>query len=1284
MTIYFGPPDISKSTLRNLLLSAQTFNEKITNISVQSVYFVQTAESFNEQQEKELLSLLNAHKNRVYKEGDQEYIVVPRFGTISPWSSRASDIARNSGLERVIRIEKGLLYAIEGSRETDRARLNALLSDRMTEQVISSTNDAANIFAQTKPKKLRRVPILKHGVSALAKANRSLGLALTDDEINYLVAEYARLKRDPTDVELMMFAQVNSEHCRHKIFNASWVVDGIKQPKSLFKMIKNTHEKSSKDILSAYSDNAAVLQGPSTKQFSRNTMSRQYEEVVRDDNIVIKVETHNHPTAIAPFPGAATGVGGEIRDEGATGKGARSKIGLAGYSVSNLCIPGFIQPWETKQALPKTIASPLEIMTTAPLGAAAFSNEFGRPNVLGYFRTLEQTHSGQRWGFHKPIMAAGGLGTISTDNVLKDKIRPGNKLVVLGGPAMLIGLGGGAASSMQKGQSEESLDFASVQRANAEMQRRVQEVISACANLGADNPIVSIHDVGAGGLSNALPELVHDSGLGAEFELRDIISADAGMSPLEIWCSEAQERYVLGIDTRDIALLQKLCKRERCPMAVVGTATKKETLVVTDRMHNESAVDIPMALLFGNAPKMVREYTTTKQILKIPRYETIVLDEAIKRVLQFPAVASKKFLVTIGDRNVGGLTTRDQMVGKWQVPVSDVAVSASSFRGKTGQAMSMGERSPLALLNSAAAARMAVAESITNIAAAPIRALSDIKLSANWMAAAGVGHEDQNLYEAVRAVGEEFCPALGVTIPVGKDSLSMRTVWQSGKTAHSVTSPVSLVISAFSPVYDTSKTSTPELNVEAKTQLLLIDLGLGKQRMGASTLAQTYNKIGGETPDIDPGVLSKFFGLIQTFRKQGLLLAYHDRSDGGLFTTLCEMAFCSRAGLRIQLDSLPGTTIEQLFNEELGAVIQIETQDLPVVTAAIEKLLPGAVHQVAQVTEDESVRIYKGKKLLYTKSRATLESWWAQTSYEIQKRRDNEKTASNEFKLIRSDYPGLFTHKEPLLLQTTHKKHPKVAIFREEGVNGHVEMAAAFTEAGFLAVDVHQNDILDDPTLLDSFVGLVACGGFSYGDVLGAGGGWAKSILLNPSLRHAFKFFFERTDTFSLGVCNGCQMLSKLKELIPGADLWPTFVGNTSERFEARMVVAQIRTSPSILFRGMDKACLPIPVAHGEGKVLFSKSTQEKDAIQNNLLALQYVDAPNSPTVQYPLNPNGSRLGMAGFTSIDGRVTIMMPHPERAFLSKQLSWLPNKWKDAPTPWLRLFQNAREWVDENQK
>jgi phosphoribosylformylglycinamidine synthase len=1267
---------------RKLLAQLSDLEPAITNVNAEYIHFIDTEKKLSAKETTQLQGLLTYGTPFLGSRQGQLLLVTPRRGTLSPWSSKATDIAHNCGLTNVRRIEKGIAYYLTATQPLDLTRVGELLYDRMTETVFTDLDQAETLLTPAIPKQLNVVDVLKKGKAALQEANSAWGLALADDEIDYLVTAYRSLGCNPTDAELMMFGLVNSEHCRHKVFNADWIIDGAKQSKSLFKMIRNTYEQGGEDVLSAYSDNAAVLRGPDADLFFPDPADATYRIHREPSHLVIKVETHNHPTAIAPFPGAATGVGGEIRDEGATGRGAKPKMGLSGFTVSNLSIPGAIRAWEQPYGKSGRIASALDIMIDAPLGGATFNNEFGRPNLAGYFRTYQQASpvDGQVWGYHKPIMLAGGLGAIGDGLYQKRSLPVGAKIILLGGPAMLIGLGGGSASSMQSGAIQESLDFASVQRGNPEMQRRAQEVISSAVALGAKNPIITIHDVGAGGWSNALSELAHDSKRGAHFELRDMPNADPGLSPMEIWCNEAQERYVLGIAAEDLASFQALCERERCPFAVVGETTAEERLIVHDRLFGRDVINLPMSVLFGKPPKMTRRVARSQTTLPALKTKAIALDEAVQRVLQLPAVSSKKFLITIGDRTVGGLTVRDQMVGPWQVPVSDVAVTASGFASQTGEAMSMGERSPLALINAPASARMAVGEALTNIAAASIGSLSDVKLSANWMAAVGFGQEDEKLFDAVTAIGEDFCPLLGLTIPVGKDSLSMRSTWQEEGKDKSVVSPLSLIITAFAPVQNATRTLTPQLATDVASELLFIDLGEGQNRLGASALAQVYNQLGNEAPDANPALLKQFFSCVQELNEQGALLAYHDRSDGGLLTTLAEMAFAGRCGLNINLSDLPGELTAQLFNEELGAVLQVKADEAGAIYQNLHTRLGGQVYRIGKPTTNQEVVINSHDQVVYRNTRSQLEQWWAETSYLLQARRDNAVSAGQEFAAIADDDdPGISPVVTFALSSQQYADRPKVAIFREQGVNGQVEMAAAFDQAGFTAVDVHLSDIVRGVVSLDDFVGLAACGGFSYGDVLGAGEGWAKSILFNPKLRQDFQTFFARPDTFSLGVCNGCQMLAALKELIPGAATWPTFLKNTSEQFEARLATVKITDSPSIFFKDMAGAVLPVPVAHGEGRAQFASAEAMTTAQQSNLVALQYVTNAGTITERYPSNPNGSPEGITALTTPDGRATILMPHPERAFLTSQHSWHPAEWDDF-SPWFRMFQNARQWVD----
>jgi phosphoribosylformylglycinamidine synthase len=1218
-------------------------------------------------------------------------LVVPRPGTISPWSSKATDIAHNCGLADIRRIERGIAYhlALPPGLDADASvTVSALLHDRMTEAVFTDPAGAEALFQKASPAPMTSVDVLGGGRAALEQADQALGLALADDEIDYLVESFTQLGRNPNDVELMMFAQANSEHCRHKIFNASWSIDGVEQSHSLFGMIRNTNEKGGQNVLSAYSDNAAVVRGHRAGRFYPDPESCEYRFSEENIHLLMKVETHNHPTAIAPFPGAGTGSGGEIRDEGAVGRGSKPKVGLTGFSVSNLQIPGYQQPWETDYGRPGRIVSALDIMLEGPIGGAAFNNEYGRPNLCGYFRSFEMEAPGVNGpevrGYHKPIMIAGGYGNIREEHVEKGEYSAGAKLIVLGGPAMLIGLGGGAASSMASGQSAEDLDFASVQRQNPEIERRCQEVIDRCWQLGDASPIAFIHDVGAGGLSNAFPELVKDGGRGGRFELRNVPNDEPGMSPLEIWCNESQERYVLAVEPENLARFEAICARERCPYAVVGEATEEMHLTVTDSEFGNAPVDLPMSVLFGKPPRMHREINRrpVKHTAWTPR---LSVAEAAERVLQLPTVASKNFLITIGDRTVTGMVSRDQMVGPWQVPVADCAVTTVAYDSVAGEAMAMGERTPLALLDGPASGRMAVAEAVTNIAAASIADISDIKLSANWMCAAGYGAEDEVLYDTVRAVGMEFCPEVGLTIPVGKDSMSMRTTWRDGGVDKAVTAPLSLIVSAFSPVTDVRLSVTPQLQPAAAAKLLLIDLGRGANRLGGSALAQVCGVLGDTSPDISAADLKAFFTLVQEQLRAGRLLAYHDRSDGGLLVTLAEMAFAGHCGLNVDLAAVPGDDLARLFSEEAGAVLQVADADVKHLLARAAALgLDDCVHVIGEATAGDRLLVTDGDRELVAGDRRHLQQLWARTSYEIQALRDNPECAAQEYGRLAEADPGLsatlsFDPDEDICAPyIATGARPAVAILREQGVNGHVEMAAAFHKAGFAPFDVHMSDILGGHRTLEEFKGLVACGGFSYGDVLGAGEGWAKNILFNVDVREAFSRFFARDDSFTLGVCNGCQMVSALRDLIPGAEHWPRFVRNRSEQFEARLALVQVQESPSILLSGMAGSHLPIAVAHGEGRAEFRDQAAIAACEQSGTVALRYLENDLSVAERYPANPNGSPNGITGLTTTDGRATIMMPHPERVFRTVQHSWAPQEWGE-DGGWLRLFRNARAWL-----
>ena len=1295
MLILRGAPALSEFRVNKILARCQQAQLPVTNVYAEYTHFADLISPLSSAEHTKLEKLLTYGPTIAeHTPAGKLILVTPRPGTISPWASKATNIAQNCGLELVHRVERGIAYYIEGELNAEQLNQVAqLLHDRMTEATHNELAAAAKLFRNDPPSEMSSVDILGGGRDALAKANIEQGFALADDEIDYLVENFTKLGRNPNDIELFMFAQANSEHCRHKIFNADWTIDGVEQPKSLFKMIKNTFEHNPKNVLSAYKDNAAVMKGSKAGRFFPDAQG-EYTYHQEDIEILMKVETHNHPTAIAPFSGAATGSGGEIRDEGATGRGSKPKAGLVGFTVSNLRIPGYEQPWESDFGKPDRIVNALDIMTEGPLGGAAFNNEFGRPNLLGYFRTYEEkvtSHNGEEVrGYHKPIMLAGGLGNIRAEHVQKGDIPVGAKLIALGGPAMNIGLGGGAASSMASGQSNEDLDFASVQRDNPEMERRCQEVIDKCWQLGAENPIAFIHDVGAGGLSNAFPELVNDGGRGGKFQLRDIPNDEPGMAPHEIWCNESQERYVLAVGVEDFDRFEAICKRERAQYAVIGEATQERHLTVADSHFGNNPVDLPLDVLLGKAPKMHRDVTSKHVVGKHLDTTSINAADAAQRLLRLPTIAEKTFLITIGDRSVTGLVARDQMVGPWQVPVANCAVTAATYDTYHGEAMSLGERTPAALLNYGASARLAVAESLTNIACANIGSLENIKLSANWMAAAGHPGEDAGLYEAVKAVGEELCPALGLTIPVGKDSMSMKTTWknENDATEQSVTSPLSLIITAFGRVEDVRKTVTPQLRTDkGETSLILVDLGAGKNRMGASSLAQVYKQLGDITPDVDsPEQLKGFYNAMQALVADSKLLAYHDRSDGGLFTTIAEMAFTGHTGVTVDLTNLSGSDIEVLYNEELGAVIQVKNSDLDAVQAVFKQHGIDAIcHTIGSLNNDDVIVFNRGEDTVLNHTRTELRTIWAETTYQMQARRDNPDCAKQEFdaKFDAKD-PGLnvklnFDLNEDVAAPyiATGAK-PQMAILREQGVNSHLEMAAAFNRAGFAAVDVHMSDILEGRLTLDQFKGLVACGGFSYGDVLGAGEGWAKSILFNDMARDQFQNFFEREDSFSLGVCNGCQMLSTLKELIPGTEHWPRFVTNKSERFEARFSLVEIQENPSVFFNGMAGSRMPIAVSHGEGHAEFSNEEALTAALDSGTVAVKFVDNYGNPTTQYPANPNGSPQGITGITSTDGRATVMMPHPERVFRAVANSWHPDEWSE-DSPWMRMFRNARKNV-----
>ena len=1346
MLILPGSNALSSFRSQRLLNQLQAVLPAITSVQARFIHFVDSASPLSEDDLNRMNGLLTYGEPALPEHAEgvvEEFVVIPRFGTISPWASKATDIVHNCGMAHIHRVERGVAYRINlkggilgtglgAAKKLDSEQAQAvaaLLHDRMTESVLRHPDQAAGLFSSLEAKPLESIDVMGAGRNALEKANTDLGLAMSDDEIDYLLEAFTNAKRNPTDVELMMFAQANSEHCRHKIFNADWTIDGVAQDKSLFKMIKNTHEMNPRGTIVAYSDNSSIIEGAEVTRFYPRE-GQEYAPSTELVHTLMKVETHNHPTAISPFPGASTGAGGEIRDEGATGRGSKPKAGLTGFTVSNLMIPGAVQAWENAANVtapagkrdesqvygkPERIASPLQIMIEGPLGGAAFSNEFGRPVLGGYFRTYEQ-NIGQQFaggkdtvmGYHKPIMIAGGIGNISASHTHKNDIPVGSLLIQLGGPGMRIGMGGSAASSMATGTNTADLDFDSVQRGNPEMERRAQEVINGCWQLADKNPIISIHDVGAGGLSNAFPEITNDAKRGAIFDLRKVPLEESGMAPKEIWSNESQERYVLAIAPGDLALFQGLCERERCPFAVVGVATEERQLKVIDQEMGNNPVDMPMEVLLGKPPKMHRDVKHVQNDLPAIDLTGIQLEEAAKRVLLLPTVADKSFLITIGDRTVGGMSVRDQMVGPWQVPVADCAVTTLSYDAYVGEAMAMGERTPLAVIDAPASGRMAVGETVTNLAAAPINDISDIKLSANWMAACGQPGQDAALFDTVKAVGMELCPALGLSIPVGKDSLSMRTTWKDEGADKAVISPVSLIVSGFSPVYDVRKSLTPQIRTDkGETSLIVIDLGRGKNRMGASALAQVMGQLGNAAPDVDsPEDLKGFFNAIQQLNKEGKILAYHDRSDGGLYATLVEMAFAGRAGLSVNLDMLTlgeeGTmdhgdaknwagqvaerrnelTLSALFNEELGAVIQVPAEEKSAVMDVLRSFNLGACSHIIGKPNDRGViEFTRDAKIIYSQPRAELHRLWSETSWRISRVRENPATADAEYdRLLDETDPGMqpkvtFDMAENIAAPfLSSGVRPRVAILREQGVNSHIETAWAMHRAGFTAVDVHMSDLISRRVSLDDFQGIIAVGGFSYGDVLGAGEGWAKSILFNPEMADQFAKFFQRKDTFGMGICNGCQMMSNLKSLIPGAHAWPKFTTNKSEKFEARFSMVEVLDSPSIFLQGMAGTQTPIAIAHGEGFADFSQTGNIDEAIG----ALRFVDNKGSATETYPYNPNGSPRGLTSVTTADGRFTVMMPHPERVSRTVQNSWHPDGWGE-DSPWARMWGNARKFI-----
>lgn len=1296
-----GARALSDFRAARVLAALQRVSSNIEAVSGRFVHFVHASRELTKAEEERLASLLTYGDAAEDVRADLAFMVVPRLGTISPWASKATDIVKNCGIEGVLRVERGTVYSLALKApltEEEAAQAAGVLHDRMTESVVARDFPAENLFVELEGRPMATVALVEEGRPALERANVEMGLALSPDEIDYLTDAFTKIGRNPTDVELMMFAQANSEHCRHKIFNARWTVDGEEREETLFGMIRRTHKMAPQGTITAYADNAAIFEGAEVTRLyprpgSGNEFGRVFERKDEMTHTVFKVETHNHPTAISPFPGASTGSGGEIRDEGATGRGARPKAGLCGFTTSNLNLPELPQGFENdsdtvtgektdaKYGAPSRIATPLSIMTEGPLGGAAFNNEFGRPNILGYFRTFEANIGGTRYGYHKPIMLAGGIGNIRDDQTKKDVPPAGSLLIVLGGPGMRIGLGGGAASSMTTGSNSEALDFDSVQRGNPEMERRAQEVIDRCWSMGDENPIIAIHDVGAGGLSNAMPELADLSGKGATFDLSKVPVEESGMSPLEIWCNESQERYVIALDAAKIDIFRDFCERERCPFAILGTITEEADLKLT-RPEETPAVDMPMEVLLGKAPRMHRDVAHVETKLSAFKSEGLDLAKAVTDVLRHPTVGSKSFLITIGDRSVGGLVSRDQMVGPWQVPVADCGVTTLGFETNRGEAMSMGERTPIAVIDAAAASRMAVGEALTNIAAADVK-LPEVKLSLNWMAACGAKGEDAKLFDAVKGASD-FCVALGISVPVGKDSLSMRTAWEDNGEKKSVTSPVSLIASAAAPVGDVTLTLTPELR-KIPSVLVLADLGCGRARMGGSILAQVAQRFGDTAPDCeDPAMLARFMGALRTLVNEGAVVAYHDRADGGLAATASEMMFASRLGVKLDLTSLTkdADVFAALFNEELGGLMQVPAEKAARVAEVMREAgLASVCHFVGEVVDDDALTISANGAELARLDRADLQKAWTEVSWQIARGRDNPACADSEFARIeRKEDTGLFAKTTfdvnedvaaPMILTGVR---PKIAILREQGVNSQTEMAAAFTRAGFDAYDVHMTDLLTGRADLAEFTGLACCGGFSYGDVLGAGGGWAKTILHNDRMVEMFRTFFNREDTFGLGICNGCQMMSHLRDLIPGASHWPEFVRNTSEQFEARLVNVEVLESPSIFFAGMAGSVMPVVNSHGEGRVQFLRP--EDAALVK--AAARFVDPCGNPTEVYPYNPNGSKGGLTSVTTEDGRFTIMMPHPERSHRAQQLSWHPAEWTDA-SGWMRMFRNARKWV-----
>jgi phosphoribosylformylglycinamidine synthase len=1320
LTPFEGGNALSAFRAQALLPRLQAVQGHIIGIAARHVHWVCSAAPLQREEQDKLAGLLRYGDPYTGPAEGTLIVVAPRLGTVSPWASKATDIAHNCGaairrVERVtefrLTLKSGLFGGSKPLTADELQACAALLHDRMTESVLLKRQDAVHLFDAQPAAAMQHVDVIGQGREALVRANTEFGLALSDDEIDYLVTSFTGLRRNPTDVELMMFAQANSEHCRHKIFNAQFVIDGVAQERSMFQMIRHTEAQSPQHTIVAYSDNASVMEGGTIERWLPQgyTNAPVYSARTEPVHVLMKVETHNHPTAISPFPGASTGAGGEIRDEGATGRGSKPKVGLTGFSVSNLHLPDTNEPWEQAPiGKPAHIASPLQIMIDGPLGGAAFNNEFGRPNLGGYFRVYEQDVAGQRRGYHKPIMIAGGLGSISASQTHKIAFPPGTLLIQLGGPGMRIGMGGGAASSMAAGANAAALDFDSVQRGNPEIERRAQEVINHCWALGDSNPILAIHDVGAGGISNAFPELVDGAGMGARFDMRAVPLEETGLAPKEIWCNESQERYVMAVAPEALPIFRAMCERERCPFAVVGVTTAAKQLILEDGPGGEQPIAMPMEVLLGKPPKMVRDVKRVARASPELDLNDVTLAKVAFDVLRHPTVASKRFLITIGDRTVGGLNSRDQMVGPWQVPVADCAVTLADFSRFRGEAMSMGERTPLAALDAPASGRMAVGEAITNLLAAPFE-LARVKLSCNWMAACGEPGEDAALYETVRAVGMELCPALGISVPVGKDSLSMRTRWSDEAGAKQVTAPVSLIVTAFATLADVRATLTPQLQ-PGDTTLILIDLGGGQNRMAGSMLAQVLNQFGRTVPDLDdPAQLKALVSAINTLRGQGQLLAYHDRSDGGLWATVCEMAFAGHLGVSLNVDMLvtegdgisdsraeygdsknwatqvgarrTELTLRALFSEELGAVIQVPSAVRNEVMQTLrEHGLSKHSHFIGKPNERGVMEVWRDAKSVFSAPLRDLHQTWDEVSWRIAKLRDNPACADAEHEAVgRSDDPGLhvklgFDANENIAAPFLHLARPKLAILREQGVNSHLEMSYAMDRAGFETYDLHMSDLQAGRARLDQFQGFVACGGFSYGDTLGAGEGWARSVIFNPVLAEQFAAFFNRRDTFALGVCNGCQMMAALAPIIPGAQAWPMFTRNRSEQFEARLSLVEVLQSPSIFFTGMAGSRLPVAVAHGEGFADFSQRGDAK-AVQR---AMRFVDNSGAPTEAYPFNPNGSPGGLTAVTTPDGRFTALMPHAERVFRNVQMSWTDGE-RSAASPWMRMFANARVWV-----